>query len=66
METTFKDLNLSNVNHEKVVNNTGEVSPVTTLSIMINNKQDKLDELRTAINDGIVKTRITFQINCTN
>lgn len=53
MENEFKDLKLSRVNHEKIVNNTGEVSPVTTLSIMINNKQDKLEELRAAINDEI-------------
>lgn len=53
MDDEFKDLKLSKVNHEKVVNNTGEVSPITTLSIMINNKQDKLDELRAAINDEL-------------
>lgn len=53
METEFKDLKLSELNLEKVVNTTGEVSPVTTLSIMINNKQDKLDELKAAINDEL-------------
>ena len=53
METEFKDLKLSELNLEKLVNRNGEVSPVTTLSIMINNKQDKLDELRAAINDEL-------------
>ena len=51
METEFKDLKLSELNLEKVVNTTGEVSPVTTLSIMINNKHDKLEELQKAVND---------------
>ncbi|WP_305514407.1 hypothetical protein [Methanobrevibacter sp. V14] len=34
---------------DKLVNNNGDVSPVTTLTIMINNKQDKLMELEKAI-----------------
>lgn len=59
METEFKDLKLSELNLEKAVNTTGEVSPVTTLSIMINNKHDKLEELQKAINDELV-IKLTF------
>ena len=53
METEFKNLGLSESNIEKVVTDFGEVSPVTTLSIMVNKKQEKLDELRAAINDEL-------------
>jgi len=47
-----KKIEFSNLKLDKIVS-TGEVSPVTTLAIMINNKQDKLDELKAAINSEI-------------
>lgn len=44
---------------EKLVNSNGTVSPITTLAIMINNKQDKLMELEKAI-DSELDLELTY------
>jgi len=47
-----KKIEFSNLKLDKIIS-TGEVSPVTTLAIMINNKQDKLNELKAAVNSEL-------------
>lgn len=47
------DLLLNQKLPEPLTLNNSEVSPITTLAIMINNKGEKLEELRTAINHEV-------------